>query len=128
MSAQLLNGRARMDLVSLGPVALVAGLLNPGMWSQWHSGRMGELLIMSLLALGIGAALARWSRLHVATVLPLVWLAALAVVLAGLLGWLLQLPLHHPPVYLLACAALVAWRYRPLDPALAAAARRDVST
>lgn len=38
---------------------------------------------------------------------------------AGLLGWLLPLPLHHRLAYLAACVALVAWRRA----AIAAAAR-----
>lgn len=33
-----------------------------------------------------------------------------SLVLAGALGWLLQVPMHYPAVYWLACAALVAWR------------------
>lgn len=43
------------------------------------------------------------------------------LVVAGVAGWLLPLPIHHSWVYLLLCATLAAWRWRSWRQALAIA-------
>lgn len=149
MNARPSRTGAWLALIWLGPVLLVAGLSNAGIWDQWRSGRAGELILIALLALGVGAWLARRTKTSVASMLLVVWLALLTLfagplpvaatglfalaciavgglvcpksplaqqglvgglVMAGAMGWLLQLPIHHALVYVPACVALVAWR------------------
>ncbi len=47
-----------------------------------------------------------------------------ALLFAGCVGWLLPLPMHRGWLYLLACAALIAWRRQPLADALRSARRQ----
>lgn len=46
------------------------------------------------------------------------------LLLAGLVGWLLPLPIHYRWVYLLLCAGLIAWRHRSLRASLRQGARQ----
>lgn len=160
MDARVLTRHARPAVIWLGPALLIAGLSSGDLWSQWHSGRMGELLVIALVAFATCRFLApRW-QVPEASLQVLFWLALLvvfagpaavfatalfllaclalgsmvcprapvalqgltgAIVVAGVLGWLLQVPVHHAAVYLLACVALVALRRRALAEALRAA-------
>lgn len=151
MDARALTRHARPAVIWLGPALLIAGLLNRQLWSQWHSGRMGELLVIALVAFATCRFLARRCNVAEASLQVLFWLALLAVfagpaavfatalfllaclalgsmvcprapvalqglagalVVAGVMGWLLQVPIHHAAVYLVACVALVALRRR----------------
>lgn len=160
MDARVLTRHARPAVTWLGPALLVAGLFNRELWSQWHSGRMGELLVIALVAFATCRGLARRLNVAEASLQVLFWLALLvvfagpvavlatalfllaclavgskvfprapvalqgltgAIVVAGVMGWLLQVPIHYAAVYLLACVAVVALRRRALADTLRAA-------
>lgn len=143
--------RVERALIWLGPAAVVIGLARYRLWEQWPSGRLGDLLILGLVAWGFSWMTARISRLPQATGVVVFWLLLLLVfagplpvlatallvltalalgslllaqgpaalqallgvlLLAGVLGWVLPLPVHRGWVYLLLCAGLVAWRWR----------------
>lgn len=91
-------------------------------WLQWS--RAASLGVVWLLALAVfsgpvpvlatallaAAAIGAGSLLlHGPIALPI----GLAMI-AGALGWLLSLPIHHRAVYALACIAVVAWRRRAI--------------
>ena len=62
-------------------------------------------LLFALAALSLGDLLDRTAPLAVR-------IACGLMLVAGLLGWLLPLPVHHRWVYLAALVALIAWRWR----------------
>ena len=60
--------------------------------------------LLAAAAVGVGSLLLRG---------PIALPIGLAMI-AGTLGWLLSLPIHHRAVYALACIAVVAWRRRAI--------------
>ena len=60
------------------------GMFWHDVWQQWHPGRFGELLLLSLLAWGLAWPLRHFARWQWASAMALVWFAALAW-FAGLL-------------------------------------------
>jgi hypothetical protein len=72
----------------------------------------GVLPTVAVALLG-AAALALGSVVDRDAPMALRMTAGLALV-AGVLGWLLPLPIHYRAVYLRACAAAIAWRWRVL--------------
>lgn len=115
---------------------------------------MGELLVLSIIALLIAWPIARATRWSMASALALPWCLALILfagplpvlatalfavaatglgsavcgrgqplllqcmvgmaLTAGIIGWLLPLPLHYRWSYLLLCLGVIAWRHRAL--------------
>jgi hypothetical protein len=130
-----------------GALLCAIGMATTGLWQDWHGGRFVELLVLAAFSAALAWPLRRFARMHLATALACVWLAALVVfadplpvlavlvvaaaatvaggwvagaaapmalacacglaLLAGVLGWLLPLPLHHRWSYLVLCAVLV---------------------
>ena len=141
-------------LLWLGPVLLLYGLVRYRLWEQWPGGRMGELLVISAVAMLVAWPVSRATRGSMASALALLWCLALAVfagplpllatllfamaatglggalcgrglplllqcmagmaVFAGVIGWLLPVPLHYQGSYLLLCLGIVIWRRRAL--------------
>src|SRR5687768_2839052 len=64
-------------------------------------------LLFALAALSLGDLLDR-------TAPTAVRIAGGLMLVAGLLGWLLPLPVHHRWVYLATLVAVIAWRWRPV--------------
>jgi hypothetical protein len=89
----------RRALLWSGVPLCLFGLYHHELWRQWPSGRFGELLVLSLLAMLLAWPLRRLARLTWASALGVVWLAAL-VLFAG------PLPVLAVVVMTLACAAL----------------------
>ena len=58
------------------------------------------VVVLAATAIGLGSLLMTG---------PIVLPLGLAII-AGSLGWLLSLPIHHRAVYVLACLAIIAWR------------------
>jgi hypothetical protein len=155
------NRKIEAGLVCLGPALLLAGFFSHRLWTQWPTGRFGELVVVALTVLGLATLAARWSPWSRATLIAVTWLLLLmffagvvpvlattifflaaaalgglmfpqrplslqtllaAMVMAGVVGWLLPLPIHHVWVYLPLCLMLIAWRREALRIALLASA------
>ena len=76
------TARWRIALLWAGTPLCAFGIFHYRMWEQWHSGRFGELLVLSLLAWGLAWPLRKFARWSWATALALPWCLAL-VLFAG---------------------------------------------
>ncbi|HLM54057.1 MAG TPA: hypothetical protein VK325_10830, partial [Pseudoxanthomonas sp.] len=90
------------------------GLYRHDLWRQWPSGRFGELVALSLLAMLLAWPLRHFARLTWASALGVVWLAAL-VPFAG------ALPVLAVVAIAMACAGLGSFVVRDAPLALQAA-------
>ena len=91
-------------------------------WLRWN--RASALCVVWLLALAVfagplpmlavavlaAAAIAVGSWVMTGPIALPIGLA----IIAGALGWLLPLPIHHRTTYAIACIALIAWRHRAI--------------
>lgn len=109
-----------LALASLVVAALLRRTLNwrmaSGLGLAWLAALsfFAGLLPMAATALFGAAALALGSAVD-REAPPALRMAAGLALSAGVVGWLLPLPLHYRAVYFVACAALVAWRWRVLQ-------------
>ena len=101
-------------------------------WLRWN--RASALCVVWLLALAVfagplpmlavavlaAAAIAVGSWVMTGPIALPIGLA----IIAGALGWLLPLPIHHRATYAIACIALIAWRHRVIAAACGEAWRR----
>jgi len=69
--------RWQIALLWAGAPLCAFGLLHYRLWEHWHSGRFGELLILSLLAWGLSWPLRRFAGWSWASALALPWSLAL---------------------------------------------------
>ncbi|WP_162314087.1 hypothetical protein [Pseudoxanthomonas yeongjuensis] len=69
--------RRQVALLWLGLPLCAFGIFHYRLWEQWHSGRFGELLLLSLLAWGLAWPLRKFARWSWATALALPWCLAL---------------------------------------------------
>ncbi|MEO8365408.1 MAG: hypothetical protein ABI538_04290 [Pseudoxanthomonas sp.] len=69
--------RWQVALLWVGVPLCVFGIFWARLWEQWHSGRFGELLLLSLLAWGLAWPLRKFARWSWATALALPWCLAL---------------------------------------------------
>ena len=145
--------RWRIALLWAGVPLCAFGLFHYRFWEHWHSGRFGELLILSLLAWGLSWPLRRFAGWSWASALALPWCLALLlfagpapvaatlalaatalalggmlasrespallaacglVLLGGVLGWLLPVPMHYRWSYLGLGIVLLVLRRRSL--------------
>lgn len=74
--------RWQVALLWAGLALCAFGIFRYRLWEQWHSGRFGELLLLSLLAWGLAWPLRRFAHWSWATALALPWCLAL-VLFAG---------------------------------------------
>src|SRR5690606_18368736 len=74
--------RWRVALLWAGVPLCAFGIFRYRLWEQWHSGRFGELLVLSLLAWSLAWPLRKFARWSWATALALPWCLAL-VLFAG---------------------------------------------
>ena len=74
--------RWHLALLWAGVPLCVWGLLQYRLWEQWHSGRFGELLVLSALSMALAWPVRRFARVSWASALLLPWGLAL-VVFAG---------------------------------------------
>ena len=74
--------RWQVALLWAGIPLCAFGICRYALWEQWHSGRFGELLVLSLLAWGVAWPLRRYAHWSWATALALPWCLAL-VLFAG---------------------------------------------
>jgi hypothetical protein len=65
------------------------------------------IVLFALAALSLGDLLGRGAPIAAR-------IACGLMLIAGVLGWLLPLPVHYRWVYLAASVALIAWRWRPM--------------
>ena len=72
----------QVALLWAGMPLCALGIFRYRLWEQWHPGRFGELLLLSLLAWGLAWPLRRFARWSWATALALPWCLAL-VLFAG---------------------------------------------
>lgn len=68
-----------MALLWVGVPLCAFGIFQYRLWEQWHSGRFGELLVLSLLAWGLAWPLRKFAHWSWATALALPWCLALAL-------------------------------------------------
>lgn len=71
--------RWRIALLWAGVPLCAFGLFHYRLWEQWHSGRFGELLLLSLLAWALSWPLRRFAGWSWASALALPWCLALAL-------------------------------------------------
>lgn len=71
--------RWQIALLWAGVPLCAFGLFHYRLWEQWHSGRFGELLLLSLLAWGLSWPLRRFAGWSWASALALPWCLALAL-------------------------------------------------
>jgi len=148
-----IKGRVAPSFAWAGPVLLLLGLVTSPVLRQMPHGRLGELVLIALVALGVAAASRRLRGWYLtdgvagffllalmlfagvapffAVVLMALGAAAIggaaaprqplplqiitgSLLLAGTLGWLLQLPLHHRWVLLPALLGIIALRRHAL--------------
>ena len=74
--------RWQVALLWVGLPLCAFGIFQYRLWEQWHSGRFGELLLLSLLAWGLAWPLRKFAHWSWATALALPWCLAL-VLFAG---------------------------------------------
>lgn len=112
-------GRWQVALLWAGMPLCAFGIFQYRLWEQWHSGRFGELLLLSLLACGLAWPLRKFAHWSWATALALPWclalvlfagampvmatlmLATIALALGGLLG------ARRSPVLQIACGLVL---------------------
>ena len=124
------SGRA-LELIVIALVALGFSRV----LARWTKASLATVLVLSWLALlglfagplaVLGTGLVMLAAIAPGTVafprapLALQGLAG-ALILAGVMGWLLPVPIHHAAVYVVGLVGLVAWRRRALAVSLAAA-------
>ncbi len=66
-----------IGLLWLGPVLLFLGMFQHRLWEQWRPGRLGELVLVALVALGMARLLHRAAGWSVASGLALLWCLAI---------------------------------------------------
>lgn len=71
--------RWQIALLWAGVPLCAFGLFHYRLWEQWHSGRFGELLLLSLLAWGLSWPLRRFAGWSWASALALPWCLALVL-------------------------------------------------
>ncbi len=72
-------GRWQVALLWTGLPLCAFGIFHYRLWEQWHSGRFGELLVLSLLSWGLAWPLRKFAHWSWATALALPWCLALAL-------------------------------------------------
>ncbi|MET0581845.1 MAG: hypothetical protein ABWZ08_07730 [Pseudoxanthomonas sp.] len=77
VSADARSHRWQIALLWAGVPLCAFGLFHHRLWEQWHSGRFGELLILSLMAGALAWPLRRFARWPWASALALPWCLAL---------------------------------------------------
>ena len=108
-------GRWQVALLWAGVPLCAFGIFQYRLWEQWHSGRFGELLLLSLLAWGLAWPLRRFAHWSWATALALPWCLAL-VLFAGVVPVMATLALA---ITALALGGLLDARGSPrMSPAL----------
>lgn len=80
--AAISAGRWQVALLWAGVPLCAVGIFHYKLWEQWHPGRFGELLLLSLLAWALAWPLQKFARWSWATALALPWCLAL-VLFAG---------------------------------------------
>jgi len=124
-------------LLWFGAILLIGGILSNHLWEQWSAIRFAEslkilLLWVILLAIFAGLSPVLATAILVATAIILggfllpresAILQALAgiLLLAGVVGWLVLLPIHYGWGYLLFCVVLIKYRWSSLIRTLQAA-------
>lgn len=107
--------RWQVALLWLGLPSCAFGIFHYRLWEQWHSGRFGELLLLSLLAWGLAWPLRKFAHWSWATALALPWCLAL-VLFAGVVPVMATLALATAA---LALGGLLGPRNSPrISPAL----------
>lgn len=76
--------RWQVALLWAGVPLCALGVFQYRLWEQWHPGRFGELLVLSLLAWGLAWPLRKFARWSWASALALPWCLAL-VLFAGMM-------------------------------------------
>jgi hypothetical protein len=107
--------RWQVALLWVGLPLCTFGIFHYRLWEQWHPGRLGELLLLSLLAWGLAWPLRKFAHWSWATALALPWCLAL-VLFAGVMPVMATLALA---ITALALGGLLAACVSPrMSPAL----------